>query len=761
MSETKTPPAPSSDENTSDLLRAAVAKQAALVRTLKKAGGDWAPEVVQLKKLREQLALCADSDVGQVFKVDRDRLDIVLRNRMFVVPSFEIYGGTKGFFDFGPTGCALKANLLALWRRHFVLEDSMLEVECTNLMPHAVLNTSGHVERFTDLMVKDPKNDPPCARADKLLEEHIENLLAADTEMSSEERKALEVQARKAEALGVDEMHEAFQKFGIKSPSGNEWSKPFPFNLMFKTTIGPEGTQVGYLRPETAQGIFINFERLRDFNAGKLPFAAAQIGQAYRNEIAPRSGLLRVREFCQAEIEHFVDPENKNHSKFSQVKDLVIPLFDRHGQLESGKMTMDWTMGKAVAEGMIDNETLAYFMSRTYLFLRRAGIHADKIRFRQHLKTEMAHYATDCWDAEILNSYGWTECVGHADRSCFDLDAHANVTGRSMVATKKVAKHTVRYMKIALNRKVIGKTFKKEGSNVVEALEHLAVGGGQDKTTAEESAAGKIEAILASGGEATVTSTKGSWTITRDMCSWKVAEKQVQEVKYRPSVVEPSFGIGRIMYSLLEHAYAVRKEEQSESEEKKKEESNKKTDKKKKNKKGKKDDDMIVRNYFKFNPVIAPIKCAVLPLSNHSSLEELVSKLKTQITRAGISCKVDASGAQIGRRYARMDEIGVPFAVVVDFATVGYETAKDDCVTLRERDTMEQVRVSVNDVADIVFDLCEERTTWDRLVTKFGLVGGSSSKVGKTPIRGGGNVPEETATELVVGAGGFARPKDL
>ena len=164
------------------------------------------------------------------------------------------------------------------------------------------------------------------------------------------------------------------------------------------------GTQVGYLRPETAQGIFINFERLRDFNAGKLPFAAAQIGQAYRNEIAPRSGLLRVREFCQAEIEHFVDPENKKHvsqkkyfflffetqvlnctnifhffclkffqAKFSEVKDLVIPLFDQNGQLETGKVTKDWTMGKAVEEGMIDNETLAFFMSRTYLFLLKAG----------------------------------------------------------------------------------------------------------------------------------------------------------------------------------------------------------------------------------------------------------------------------------------------------------------------------------------------------------------------------------------------------
>ena len=124
-----------------DALRAAVAKQAAVVRTVKKSGGDWAPDVAKLKELREQLALCAGSDVGQTFKVDRERLDNVLKNRMFVVPSFEIYGGTKGFFDFGPPGCALKANLLALWRRHFVLEEGMLEVECTNLMVRSCLQS--------------------------------------------------------------------------------------------------------------------------------------------------------------------------------------------------------------------------------------------------------------------------------------------------------------------------------------------------------------------------------------------------------------------------------------------------------------------------------------------------------------------------------------------------------------------------------------------------------------------------------------------
>ncbi len=761
-SESKTTPAPGAPAtgdaaaaDAADALRAQIAKQKALVRTLKKEGGEFGPAVVQLTALKAQLAAMAGSDVGQTYDVDRVRLEKILKSRMFVVPSFEIYGGTKGFYDFGPPGCAMKANLLALWRRHFVLEEGMLEVECTNLMPHAVLHTSGHVERFTDLMVKDPAADPPCARADKLLEEHIEGLLEADPEMPAARRKELETTARRAEALDEDEMHAAFQQFGIKSPAGNDWSKPFPFNLMFKTTIGPEGTQVGYLRPETAQGIFINFERLRDFNAGKLPFAAAQIGQAYRNEIAPRSGLLRVREFCQAEIEHFVDPSDKKHANFGSVAELVIPLFDRDGQLETGKTTSDWTMRRAVAEGMIDNETLAYFMSRTYLFLRRAGIHADKIRFRQHLLTEMAHYATDCWDAEILTSYGWVECVGHADRSCFDLDAHAAVTGKSMLATKMVKPFKLRYMKINLNKKVMGKALKRDCGAVVAALEALACGGGAGEPTAEESAAGQFEAQLAANGEASVSDCNGSYTVTRDMVSWAVAEKNVQEVKYRPSVVEPSFGIGRIMYSLLEHAYDVRAEEGAAAAGEAKEaaaDDGKKKKKKKKKKKGK--EEQTVRNFFRFNPAIAPIKCAVLPISNHESLASTVREIGSAITRMGISCKVDASGAQIGRRYARMDEIGVPFSVVVDFETVGFETARDNCVTLRERDSMAQIRVQLSDAPGLLQQLCTESVTWDELAQRFGLVGGAAP-VTKARLLGGGTDVE--AADIQV-QGPFSRP---
>jgi len=126
-----------------------------------------------------------------------------------------------------------------------------------------------------------------------------------------------------------------------------------------------------------------------------------------------------------AEIEHFVDPEAKDHPKFAKVKDMKLPLLSKQSQAGDRKVETGMTVGEAVAQKIIDNQTLAYYMARTYKFFQLCGIREESIRFRQHLDTEMAHYAKDCWDAEVETSYGWIEIVGHADRSCFDLTRHA------------------------------------------------------------------------------------------------------------------------------------------------------------------------------------------------------------------------------------------------------------------------------------------------------------------------------------------------
>ncbi|KAG6874618.1 Glycine--tRNA ligase 1, mitochondrial, partial [Termitomyces sp. T32_za158] len=177
---------------------------------------------------------------------------------------------------------------------------------------------------------------------------------------------------------------------------------------MFTSSIGPTGQHPGYLRPETAQGHFLNFSRLLDFNNGRVPFASAQVGRSFRNEISPRAGLLRVREFTMAEIEHYVDPEDKSHSRFAEVSSQVVTLLNRKVQESGSNQTVQMTIGDAVASGVIANETLGYFVARIYHFLVKIGINPERLRFRQHMGNEMAHYATDCWDAEIHNSTGWT-----------------------------------------------------------------------------------------------------------------------------------------------------------------------------------------------------------------------------------------------------------------------------------------------------------------------------------------------------------------
>ena len=285
-----------------------------------------------------------------------------------------------------------------------------------------------------------------CFRADKLLEDAIDEFLSdkKNSHLTSDEQEQHRIVQRQADAYSAEELDQQLKNYQVKSPANKEngLTFPFPFNLMFKTTIGPEGTNVGYLRPETAQGLFVNFRRLLDFNQGRMPFAAAQIGLGFRNEIAPRNGLLRVREFCMAEIEvnfflfaclptcllasnnipndfnslsetqHFLNPSDKTHPKFHKIASKELVLFPQDAQLGTGR-TIRTTVGEAVASGMIDNQSLGYFVARTQIWLEKIGIDPNRLRFRQHLKTEMAHYASDCWDAEIKLCHGWVECAGH------------------------------------------------------------------------------------------------------------------------------------------------------------------------------------------------------------------------------------------------------------------------------------------------------------------------------------------------------------
>jgi glycyl-tRNA synthetase len=180
------------------------------------------------------------------------------------------------------------------------------------------------------------------------------------------------------------------------------------------------------------------------------------------------------REFTMAEIEHFVDPTDKSHPKFENVADLQIQLYSATNQM-SGESPKYVRLGDAVRSKLINNETLGYFIGRIYLFMTRVGVDKSRLRFRQHMSNEMAHYACDCWDAECKTSYGWVECVGCADRSCYDLNQHSKFSGERLVAERPLAESKkVQVCEVQAHANFIGKSFGKNTAAITSHLHKLS-----------------------------------------------------------------------------------------------------------------------------------------------------------------------------------------------------------------------------------------------------------------------------------------------
>ncbi|KAK4702119.1 glycyl-tRNA synthetase, partial [Phenoliferia sp. Uapishka_3] len=627
---------------------------------------------------------------------ERGALDGLLIKRFFFCPAFEIYGGVKGLYDYGPPGSSLQANIIDLWRKHFIIEEEMLELDTTIMTLSDVLKTSGHVDKFTDWMVKDAKTNE-VFRADHLVEGVLEARLKGNKEARGIVEEAVEEEDPKKkkskkkvkstavkleEATVADyesilakidnytgkELGQLIRDHKIVSPdTGNEVTEPVEFNLMFDTHIGPTGQIKGYLRPETAQGHFVNFNRLLDFNNGRVPFASAQIGRSFRNEISPRSGLLRVREFTMAEIEHFVDPDAKDHDRFDSIKDIKLNLLPKDIQ-SAGKTDLSVvTVGEAVASGTIDNQTLGYFIARIYLFLVKIGINPARLRFRQHMANEMAHYAADCWDAEIDTSYGWIECVGCADRSAYDLTVHSKKTDTKMVVRQPLKEvRIVERWVASVEKKAFGPRYKKEARGLEETI--LAL---------DETALEKLAVELQDKQSCKITSGGVEYDVGSDVLSIKQFTFREAVREFVPNVIEPSFGIGRILYSLLEHSYWAR-------------------------------EDDVNRGVLSLPPAVAPIKVLIVPLSGNAEFRPLVKEISQKLRSAGLASRVDDSGASIGKRYARNDELGTPFGVTLDFASV-----KNGTMTLRERDTTVQLIGTFDEVISLVQELCSGAITWE------------------------------------------------
>lgn len=562
--------------------------------------------------------------------MNHDKMMNIARKRGFLWPSFEIYSGVSGFTDYGPLGASLKNNIMQKWRRQYIAGEGFHEIEGPTVMPKEVLKASGHVDNFTDPMTK--CND--CGevfRADHIIEEAI----------------GIDV-----ESLPNEEMDKIVEDNNIKCPScGGSLANIWNYNLMFKTQIGAKGDKTGYMRPETAQGIFILFKRLSRFFKNKLPFAAVQLGKSYRNEISPRQGVIRLREFTQAEAEIFLDPEDKTHPKFSKIADEILYLASQDVQLNE-KETLKLTAQEALDQGIVSSETLIYQLYLAKKFLNEIGINDDVLRFRQHLPGEMAHYALDCWDVECLtDKYGWVEIIGIADRGDYDLTAHSKFSNEELDIYKefdepKLIKKTV----IKPNLKKFGPAFKGDSPKIKTYIENLS-----------EDEVSEIKAAIEADGKFTLE-LDGSYEILEEHLIFEDIEEEIKGEKIIPHVIEPSFGIDRILYCTLLHSF-------KETEEK---------------------------DYFQFAKEIAPIQVSVFPLMNKDGLGEIAVEITHDLREAGFTVDNDTSGT-IGKRYARADEVGVPIAVTVDF-----DTKEDNTVTIRDRDTEEQERVEIGALKEVI-----------------------------------------------------------
>lgn len=550
-----------------------------------------------------------------------DRLTSMMRRRGIVLPSFEIYGGVAGLVDYGPVGATIKRKVIESWIDHWTSWGDIVEVDSPTITPKSVLVASGHVGEFNDYM-SECLSCNSAFRSDHLIEGLHEN----------------------PDSLNGEELDLVISSSNISCPKCGEsdWSDARPMNLMFPTTIGAMSNgREAYMRPETAQGMFMLYPSLYRHFKQKLPFGAVQTGRGYRNEISPRQGMIRLREFNMAELEYFIDPEcPPGWDELGGNDGIMVEMIsDPEGEYP-GEHRISFR--DALDRGIVRHPTVASFLARTYDFLVKIGIDGGRIRFRQHAGSEMAHYASDCWDCEILGEYGWIECVGIANRTCHDLESHEAHSGTNLLRAwrqfetpRKVSKEV-----LSPNSSVIGPIFRQRAGEVVSAISEL------------EGTPSSMPFILSleDGSEVEITS---------EMVTLKKEEGNVHGEWFTPHVIEPAFGIDRIIWHVLDHAFTED---------------------------GKESEDYVT---LRLNEKVSPYDISIMPLFDKDGMDALAESLLSEVLSIpGIQVNFDSTGS-IGKRYARADEIGVPWAVTVDHSSLA-----DGTVTVRNRDNQQQIRVT-------------------------------------------------------------------
>jgi len=507
--------------------------------------------------------------------------------RGLVFQNSEAYGVFAGFFDYGHYGALLKRRVEnAFWKRFVESREDVIALESAILNPASVWKASGHLNSFNDPLVECVKCKTRF-RADHLIEQEL-----------------------KINVDGVSHarLQELLNEHKLACPKcKSALSEIKSFNLMFKTSVGAvaDETSTAFLRPETAQAMFVNFKTLQLASRKQLPFGIAQVGRGFRNEISPRNFIFRAREFTMMEIEFFVHPEKlddcpqlENHFNLkanvltaeeqektkTQEKTKLREKTAREKQekekrekQETEKMEQK-TFKELVEEKTIGTKWHAYWLAEFLSWFHELGLKPEKLRLRQHVKDELSHYSRETWDVEYdYPQWGWKELMGVANRGDYDLNAHS--------------KHS-----------------------------------GKDFTIFEEE-----------------------------------TKKRVT-----PHVIEPSLGSDRLVFTLLINAFE------------------------------KKIEGGQAKNILKLAPLIAPIQASVFPLVNKDGLPEKAREVFETLREAGFVVEYDEKGS-IGKRYARADEIGTPFAVTID-----YDSLEKNDVTIRFRDSSAQERVDIEKLAEFL-----------------------------------------------------------
>ncbi|HSH95233.1 MAG TPA: glycine--tRNA ligase [Roseimicrobium sp.] len=633
-----------------------------------------------------------------------EKIVSLCKRRGFIYQSSEIYGGINGFWDYGPLGAELKRNVKDAWWKTMVHHrDDVVGLEATIIMHPQIWRASGHVDTFSDpmcdcLLTKkrfradqvdvqsgvayhytgaedfsdfeaflnefpESKRESvlerikktysyesnPTTEIDAIIREHlsehqspmavVELFKRAAVNACNDNYSVLLPPGKPPESARKVAI-QFYQQRGLKKPqllgertekiensqrynpeNGSLLTPPVPFNLMFKTYVGPTATEadVAYLRPETAQAIFAQFKNVLETSRQKVPFGIAQTGKAFRNEVTPRNYTFRSREFEQMELEFFIKPDEA----VDALTGSVAKVGDNGWQNEP-EANWGWEVWHK------------YWVEQRIRFYEGIGLPRTAFEEYWQKPEELAHYARATVDILYKFPFGTQELEGIAARSDFDLSQHERFSGKTMGVFDEELRTAWGKLDDARKTDLTQRYYDARYKYLVKC----GVASEQAAKDAKEDADG-----LAKG-------------------------------QYIPHVIEPSAGTDRLILALLCNAYS----EITTTDDKGKSET---------------------RVVMKFHPRISPIKVGVFPLLKNKP--ELVKKAMQvrDLLRPHMTVFYDDAGA-IGRRYARQDEAGTPFGITIDFDTLGEKPELLDTVTLRDRDTQQQVRVKISELVDLL-----------------------------------------------------------